>query len=232
MSISFTGQDVLDRVAFRLHLPAFAAGEFVSDSEGLMLVQDSVGRLSGLLTKLYSDSHFAETATLTTVADFDIVSLPSDFFTLRSVHWVYNDTAYELQPSNAATYDPESRTWSTHCLPSYRVEANVLVLSPIPDASYTLRCAYTSHLVMEAITDSINGQPAWREWLVLDVCQRVRDREQKDASELISQRLELESQMKEQASQVDRYGSRQVRDVRGELNRSRYLVRTRPWLRF
>lgn len=214
--------DVIDQVRWRLHLPAFSSSSFVTTSDILALVKSSGRRLSGLLTRLYGDAFFAETATLTTVAGFDLVSLPSNFATLRSLHWIDGNNALELARANPGDYDPEAVAWGsisdiglTSATPTYALEANVIRLTPTPAAAYTLRLGYTSGIFITAASDTIQGQIGWDEWMILDCCQRIREREQKNASEFIRDRLELEEQIKDQASQRDRYANVQVVDRRG-----------------
>lgn len=236
MPVTINAQDVLDQVAFRLHLPAFASGEFVDATQALALLNSSAQRLSGLMTRLYGDQYFASSVTLSTQADIDILSLPSDFHTLTSVHWIYSDTnddVIELQRADPQEFGVTSTAWTTHCLPRYRLEgAGVLVFVPVPNAMYDVRIGYTSVGVQfEDASDSFQGLMGWQEWLVTDMCQRIREREQKSADEFVRDRLELEAHMKEQASQRDRLGGVQVRDATGALTcRGRALSRyTRGW---
>lgn len=236
MPVTVSAESVLEQVAFRLHLPPFASGEFVTPGQALSLLNASAQRLSGLMTRLYGDAFFASSVTLSTQADIDILSLPSDFHTLTSVHWIYSDTnddVIELERANPQDFGTTPVAWTTHGLPKYRLEgAGVLVFVPVPNAVYDVRIGYTSVGVQfEDASDSFQGLPGWDEWLICDMCQRIREREQKPADEFIRDRLELEAHMKEQASQRDRFGGVQVRDATGALNcRGRSLSRyTRGW---
>lgn len=232
MPVSIEAQDVLDAVAFRCHLPAFASGEFISATEALTLLNSSARRLSGLVSRLYGDLYWASSITLTTQADIDILSMPSDFHTLTSVHWINGNDAVEMQRADVHEYSAVSKNWNDVDVPRFRLEgAGVLVLVPTPSAAYSVRVAYASVGVLFAsASDTFNGLPGWDEWLTLDMCQRIREREQKPADEFIRDRLELEAQMKEQASQRDRYTAVQVRDATGALNTvTRFKRYTRAW---
>jgi hypothetical protein len=230
MSVAISVAEVFADVAFRLHLPAFASGEFVSDTEALRLFRGSLGRLSGLLTRLYGDDLFAETATVQTQAGFDSVSLPQDFHTLRSVHWVYNNEAHELSRARPSDVDSGSGGWSTHCMPQYALEAYTLRLYPTPQDAYVLRIGYTTTLTVANASATLYGNVGWQEWLTNDMCERIRMREQKPFAEFTQARMEAEMEIRDQATQRDRFAVMQARDTRGELSSARQYFRyRRPW---
>ncbi len=221
--------DVIYAVVFRLQLPTPAAGQFVTDADMLLLAKSSVSRLSALLIRLFSDDYFLLTSTLTTQAGIDIVSLPANFATLRSVWWVSADNkSHPLTRADISDYDPTAVAWESGSdlywtgarLPRYRIEANVLVLTPIPNAVYNLRVSYTTGLFITALSDTIFGQIGWAEWLICDICQRIREREQKPADEFIRDRMEAEVNIQSQAANRDRFSACQVRDTRGSGNSS------------
>lgn len=222
MAVSISVQtDVIDRVVSRLHLPTPGAGEFITDTEMLALVKSASRRLSGLLLRLFGDALFAETATLTTVPDFDLVSVPENLTTVRSIHWIDGDNAYLLERANVSDFFPVSQAWS-HCnLPRYVLESNVIRLSPPPTQSYTVRLAYTTGLFVETAADTIQGGLGWDEWLIADICCKIREREQKPFDEFYRDRVEAEEQIKDQASQRQRFSATQVADKRGVTARER-----------
>src|ERR1044072_2002038 len=141
--------DVVDQVVFRLHIPTPAVGEFITPTHMLALVKSAVNRLSGLLTRSFGDGYFAEDMTILTQEDVDVISLPPNFETLRSLHLVHENKAYELERADAADFDLTSRNW-LEGLPRYTVEANVIRLFPPPDRAFTLRVGYSSSLSVTA----------------------------------------------------------------------------------
>lgn len=217
MATSISISDVLAQAAFRLHLPNFAAGEFVSDTQALMLAKMAVSRLGAMLNRSFGDNYFARTATLSTQAGLDLVSLPDDFKDLLSLTWVSGNDAQTVTRAEITDYDPTARSWSTAYVPKYRIEGETLVLTPIPSAVYTLRCAYTTGLSITSTADTIQALPGCDEWLVLDICQIIRGREDKDVSTYVLAKREIQEDLKAQAIQRDRHGTTAVRDVRGEL---------------
>ncbi len=230
MSTSILISDVLEQAAFRLHLPDFASGEFVTNTQALQLAKMSVSRLGAMLNRVYDGSYFTQIATLSTQAGVDVVSLPTDCKDLVSLIWVANSTrSHVLERSVVTDYQPDARAWSWSYLPKYRLEGNVIVLTPAPTAVETLRCTYTTGLSITATSDTIQALPGCDEWLVLDVCQIIRDREDKDASNFIGQKLKIEEDLKAQAAKRDRHGVTTVRDVTGALDCDPYDWRERGW---
>lgn len=208
--------DVVDQVVFRLHIPTPASGEFITSTAMLSLVKSAVNRLSGLLTRSFGDGYFAEDMTFQTQEGVDVISLPPNFETLRSLHLVHENKAYELERADPEDYSIETRNW-TQCLPKYTVEANVIRLTPPPAGEYTLRIGYSSALTVSALSDTIYGQLSWAEWLIADICCKIRQREQRPFDEFMQDKMLIEDQIKSQAAQRDRSGSVQVRDARGAL---------------
>ncbi len=229
MSIQIRVADILADVQFQLHLPAFSSGEFVTTDDAVRLLQSSVRRLSGMLTRLFGDAFFAETSTLTTVPDFDLVSLPDNLATIRSLHWIKDDqTAIELTRADIHSYQEQPQSWSNNgswrsCnfAPTYRIEANVIVLVPKPTEAYTLRLNYTTGIfIPDNVFDGetpyeIEGQIGWQEWMAADICYQITKREQKDPSVYLNELQFLEQQFKEHIANRDRFSTYQVRDARG-----------------
>lgn len=227
----------MEDVCFELHYPSWGTGEFITNADAVRLLKSSATRLSGIMTRLYSDALFAETATLTTVPNFDLVSLPEMFGTLRSLYWVTDEGhAYPLNRADVHEYTETAESWgdpnnywSCARLPMFSLEANVLRMVPTPTQAYTLRCAYTTGIFLEldpesegAFDTTFPGQIGWREWMVADICYRLTKREQKDPSLFLNDLAVAEAQMKDHISQRDRYSTYQVRDTRNERTGVRY----------
>lgn len=227
MSISISIADVLTRAAFRTHLPTFGPGQFVTSPDALMIAQDAVSRLGSMLLLSFGDAYFAQTATLQTQAGLDLVSLPAGFSTLRTLHFIDGTHATLLKRAFDQEYHVTPRPWNWRSEPRYRIEGNVLVFTPIPDAVYTLRCAYTTGLSIASATDTIQGQPGWSEWLVLDCIEQILDRSDKDATRYTARKADVERKLKEEAKNRDRGGVMSPRDVTGQLDDFEHAMRRR-----
>jgi hypothetical protein len=234
MAHSLTLQSVVDSAVIRLQIPTPAVGEFLTPAMCLDFIQSGCERLSGLVTRAFGDHYWQQTATLATQAGLDLVSLPSDTMTISSVHWLTNNSAYPLARADVHEYDPRSQSWGQPndwsptygVLPMYTVEANVIRLVPTPNAVYSLRVAYTTGLFVTALTDTIPANLGWKEYLVNDFAEMVRQREDKDASNFTARRMEVQDQILDQAAQRDRFATYQVRDTRN-VDRRSVLTRRR-----
>lgn len=229
MSVAIDPSDVLERVAFRLHLPTFASGNFVTDAQAVMLLKDACERLSALVLKAYGSNYFARQSSVNTQAGVDIVSLPTGLATIEGVYWLTGDRAVQLEHAYRLDEDLAPRAWDAPDLyapglstaPTYRVEGNVLVLRPVPNAVYSIRIDYQTTPTIASISDTIYGQAGWREWLVLDLCEVIADREDKDPSRFTARKAKVEADIKMQAADRDRGTRPQVVDAYGALQRSR-----------
>lgn len=218
MSIAISPQAILDKVAFRMHLPDFASGEFVTDAQALTLLQDACERLSGLLLEVFGAPHFSKQFTVATQAGVDVVSLPSGLARIEAVWWLAprgSDTIeIRMEPAYTVDSDLTPRAWDRNLNlyrepwygqpPSYRVEGNALVLRPVPSEVYSLRVDYQDTPTIAALSDTIYGQAGWAEWMVLDVCEQISDREDKDPTRWTLRKQKIEADLRDQASNRDR----------------------------
>lgn len=218
MAISISVAEVVELVCDRTQIATPGPGEFVTDATMLRFVKNAGERLGSLLLEAYGASVLAETHVLYTQAGLDKVSLPPNFSTLRALHWTINGKAYHLEPAPVGVYDPAPITWDEHAPPRYRVHGNALLFTPAPSAVYTLRVDYTTTLAVASLSDSFPGEPNWKEWLVLDVCEQIRDRQEKDGSSFSAKKLKIEHDLREQADLRDRFARHQVQDTRDALS--------------
>lgn len=226
MDVQINIADVVADVQFRLHVPTIGTTSFVTSAQMLQLLKRSVGRLSALLTRSFSDGYWARTATLTTQAGVDVVSLPPGFQTLTSLHWVDGNDALLLARAHDVDYTPHAESWAGSYpwlwdvgrASRYVLEGSAIRLIPPPAGAYTLRCAYQAGLSISSLDDVISAQDdSWADWLALDACIIIRSREDKDASNFILLKQEIEQNLRDQAQQRDRLATYQIRDVRDEL---------------
>jgi hypothetical protein len=227
--------DVVSDVQFRLHIPTIGTTSFITSPQMLQLMKRSVGRLGALLTRSFSDGYWARTATLQTQAGVDLVSLPAGFRTLTSLHWVNGNYAQLLERAHDVDFDPRPQAWSGTPMPwgwdasrksKYVLEGSVIRLTPPPAGVYTLRCAYQAGLAITSLTDTISAQDeSWADWLALDACIVIRSREDKDPSNFVLLKQEIEANLRDQAQQRDRNAVYQIRDTRGELDMTPFFGR-------
>lgn len=224
-------QSLLDEAAFRLNLPAFGVGEFVTMADALRVLKGSCGRLAAFLSGAFASELFVRTDTLPVPADLGYVSLPEDFESLRTVHLLLNDTRYELRaghPAGEATAtgaseDPStSGAWTATDLPSYWLEDMVLRFSRAPSSEMSIEVSYVGGLTFDDEDSFLVLGAGWDEFLINDLCEKVRVREQKDASEFVRMRAEAAQLILKSAAKRDRFAPMTVRDVRPRATRNMY----------
>jgi hypothetical protein len=219
--------DVIQEAMVRLALPTtLTTTTFPKAAEALALVKFSARRLGGIIRRADSD-YFLATGSLSTTANQQHVALPSNFSDLRQLSWMRSaDERVELKMASvdemdAATQTP--RAWDS--APKYRLQGGNILFFPEPSAVYTLSIYYDTGIYVTATSDSIDCQPGWEEWLVLDVCVRVRQMEEASAADIIAERNKVEYDIVRQATSRDRYRTHEVRDLweGGEVIDSRSL---------
>jgi hypothetical protein len=205
---------IIEEVRTRLDLPTITSTTFINTTNSLNLVKYSARRLGAIIRRVDSD-YFLTTATLTTIANVNEVSLPDNFSDLRSLAWMRSTN--ERVPLELASVDDfdatseDGESWQS--APRYRLTSGVVMLFPKPNAAYSLSVYYDTGIYVSATTDIISCQPGWDEWIVLDVASRVRTMEEKDAADILAERAKVEFDIVKQASSRDKYMSHQVRDL-------------------
>jgi hypothetical protein len=227
MATSVLVSEVLEEARVRLDLPAFSTTTFVTSAAALNFVKFGARRLSAILRRAYGSEYFTTRTTLSTQANVDTVSLPSNFTDLRQLAWMRTST--ESVPLEMASVDEwlasseDVQPWNS--APKYRLIGQTITLYPCPNAIYTLSLYYDTGIFVTATSDTISAQPGWEEWLVLDFCIRVRQKEEKDASDFIVERESVEQEILAAAQARDRFQTHTVRDLwdGGDMTDSRSL---------
>ena len=232
-------QDLLDECAFRLHVPAFGTGEFVTLEDALRVLRGACGRLSTLLGSVFGSELFVRDSAATVQAELDAASLPQDFSSLRTIHLSLNGTRYELQrehpageatSTGAAEVNTDPRAWTGYDLPRYWLEDQTIRFSFPPTEEMSLYLTYVGDGLTFVDEDSTLVLGAgWDEWLVNDVCEKVSVREQKDASEFVRMRSETTQLIMKAATKRDRSAPVVVRDVRPRAARGVWWQNRGRW---
>ncbi len=219
--LQVTRASLEEEVRQRTDLPAYGSDSPITQTEIALMVEKSLNRLGALVNQHYGEGYFTETATLTTSAGFSLVSLPQDFETLLRVSWARDSNSPNVPLSLASVddWDAYPSAWGSlgwggcPSAPMYRLGGSTIELFPTPDAAYTLSIHYTTQLAFSGTTPAVQLRQGWEDWIVCDVAIRVRQRQQKDASEFTQERMLLEDKIIQQAKR-DNYSPRQIRDVR------------------
>ena len=239
MAVQFLVSDIISDIAFRMNMPAFASGDFVSDAQALQLLKNSARRLGGLFTGRFGDAYWLQTATLATQAGLELVSLPDNLATIQALYWIdSHNEARKLMHAELRDWQPTAQAWANSgdwlwpsVLPTYRLQGNAIALQPVPSAVYSLRLEYSTGIFVASSSDTIFGQVGWDEWLTLDCCERIADREDKQSDKWYAKKMAIQDEILEQASRRDRFVPLQVVDERGALDDPRVSGRRQWWYR-
>ncbi len=219
MSQSVAVSTIQSRVCTLCDLPAPTSDTSVTANAMLDLLKVSCSLLAGIVSSEYpGEMYFATSSTLTTVAGVPLVSTPSNFSDLLRLTWQKSDS--EEIPLLRAT--PETmRAWpeswgDSECTEIYyRFSGSAIELFPTPDAAYTLNIHYSTGLYPASTASTFIARDGWDQWITLQTCVLVRARQQKDATDFVMALEKLEAAIRRQIKR-DRYGVRQIRDLRGD----------------
>jgi len=208
--------DIMEEARVRLDYDDFSTTSYVTTTMALNWVKFGARRLSSLIRWANSD-YFLTLGTVTTTASVSTVSLPSNFTDLRQIAWLR--AADESVPLRMASVDDylaagESvKAWDAP--PLYRLHGSTLRFFPTPSDTYTVSLYYDTGIFVTATSDSIDAQPGWDEWLIQDFMVKALEREEKDSTESIRMKMQIEEEIVAQAKQRDRFSTFQVRDTWG-----------------
>lgn len=216
MSVGHTVSSLQERVRFRCALPAFDANTNVTTSDILTIVQESVRELSAMMAEHSPEAYFATSTVLSTTAGVSTVSLPLSFTKLLSIHWDRDD-GYPPPPIRRANVEHQwgvdtGLNWDTS-FPEYRFLGNQLEFYPTPQKVHTVPIRYSTGLFPASAGDTVFLELGWDEWVVLDCCCKIRQRQEKDYGDFAAERA-MKQQLIERRARRDRVGVNQTRDVR------------------
>jgi hypothetical protein len=149
-------------------------------------------QINAALVELYElmssthEGYFDTTATVTTIAATDAVSLPSNFWRLRGVDMLQSTGLYsELRQ---VAIGERNRYAASGCPSGYRTAAGgtrgQLVLYPTPDAVYTLRLVYEPTCpLLVADGDTVEDYNGLADYVVTGALLRCDRREQRPLAE-------------------------------------------------
>jgi len=213
--------EVIEEARFRVDANS-GASTYVNDAAMLRLVKFSARRLSAMIRREFGGDYFTSRTTLTTTPSSDTVALPGNFSDLRQIAWVRGSN--DVVPMSRAGVDDWRASSETatawDAAPTYQIQSSNLLVFPKPNQAYTLSIYYDTGIYVTSTSDSIDAQPGWEEWLINDVCIRIRMREDLEFSSFEKERSIAAAEIKQQAAQRDRVGVHTVRDLWGDGSES------------
>lgn len=232
MGVTLTVSQVQERARLLAELPAFTTNSQVDSATVLEWTKASLRQLAALVKTNGGEQYLVSASTLTTTANVPSVAFaPGNvpYPDLVRLTWQRDSqTEIPLERANVDEMDPYPAKWSQGAAGPirYRVMGQTIRLFPTPDAVYTLNLYSTGTISVTDVNSTVDFRDLWDDWVVNDLCVRIRVRQQKDASEFLSERSRLEG-MIVGTLRRDKYRGQQARDMR--TNDGESVSRARWW---
>lgn len=187
--------------------PGSANSGYVKDSELNRMINNSIAELHDILISINEDYY---------VNEFDIVSvdnqndyaLPNDFYKMKALDYVTGGPGYALsvRPFNfneRNNYNGINNTTTVYGegIYRYRLIGSKLTLIPRPAGALTFNLWYHP-IATELTTDSssFDGINGYEEYVVLDACIKILQKQEADASTFYQQKKDMKMRIVESAS--------------------------------
>lgn len=209
-SVSLT--NITEDIRQRADLPTFSSTTFVTDTAVTRMINQSLQALYSLIMGAYGDGYFVKSAAMSASAATS--NLPTDFLRMVSLVWLRGTDdivpVLEAEADDYAYAQYAARAWDA---PRYRLRHSTIVWLPSPSTTYSLNIEYVyAPADLSAGGDTFDGGPGWDEWVALDVCRKIREREEKDASDFVRERARVEAMILSQSPYRQETQHKQVRD--------------------
>lgn len=196
--------------------------EFVSDSELLTYINNSIAELHDLLIGAYNEDYYMLEYEFTSAPDTRKYDLPEGFYKLRGVDIRINGDSWSTVKRfnfNRRNDDEDGFTVRRFLTPylTYRLIGNQILLSRVPDASSEFRLWYypnAQRLVDDA--DVYNDFNGYIEYVIIDVAIKMMQKEESDVRVLAAQKQAMKERIEEMAKNRDANEPDSVTDIYSE----------------
>jgi hypothetical protein len=161
---------------------------FIKDPELTSYINQSAFELYDILIQKFGSDYFvADPHDIVTDGTNDTFSLNADFYKLIGVAVFFNNVWVPLkQGSVAEMMNMSGVNYPRGIGPSsmlYRIRANKLWLSPLPQSGLTTRLLYVPRMTqLSADSDTFDGISGWTEYVILDGVIKCLLKEETDVS--------------------------------------------------
>lgn len=220
MASTFSIADILRDVAVLANCPAFGSNTRITATQATAFATQAARELSALIRQKHGeDRDLLQILTLSTVPDFNLVSLPADCGEVHAVVWQRGTTdAVLLKSASSANLTDQIESglsWSeSDTEPRWRLEGNTIGLYPTSPDAEDLTVYYTTNYDVTGTT--VQARVGFDRWVTLETCIQVctaRNRPQAVA-EFKQQKALLENDLFSRARKRDVNESHTIRDVR------------------
>lgn len=182
--------------------------EFITDSELNSYINASYAELYDILVSRFED-YYTTTSSHSVASGASEFSVPADFYKLRGVDRQYSGNDYyslskfNFNQRNFKNRRVSNSLWGTINV-NYRLVGNNIELIPEDQASGTYRMWYVPACpVLSLDADTVDGVNGFEEYIVVDVCIKVLEKEESDTTTFQRQKAALMKRIEEMAAQRD-----------------------------
>lgn len=199
------------------------ASQFVTNEEWNSYINSSLAELYDLLVTKFGNDYFVQTYSFQTNPSVERYDLPSDFYKLLGVDLALTpgegDNGYiSLRPFTFAERNryatANAQTWIGVTNLRYRLSANKLWFTPIPQVGQTIRLWYVPRVIpLVNDTDENDGISGWLEYVIVDAAIKALQKEESDVTVLLAQKGALIKRIEGAAENRDAGNPATVADV-------------------
>lgn len=214
MARSVTLTQFKEDVRQRYDLPTWSSSTFVTETAVTRMINNSIQALASIMIEEGASDWFTATSTVTASANQATTAEPSGLYTLKALFWERGtDDIVPMVRANVDELALRSYAATTWEAPRYVYRSQVFEWLPMPSENYTVR-VYGTVLPtdLSAGGDTFACGPGWDEWIVLDVCRKIAQREELDEAHWLAMRSDAEQRVR---GQLERHAGQnlQVRDA-------------------
>lgn len=178
----------------------------VTAAELTRYINQSIARLYWKLVRLRGDAYYRVSSDLSVSAE--TVAVPSDFFKLLGMQWVYDGTRRQrvrrVELQEWLEWDHSLTGWSAGRDIRVMIEKALFRFWPTPNATETVRCWYLpAPAELSLDTDVFDGIAGFEEVVIVDAAIKAKTKRDEPVADLVSERKELMSEIETIASDVD-----------------------------
>jgi hypothetical protein len=185
---------------------------FESELELENHINDSAAVLHDLLISAAETSYAVERASFATTAGSSTYTIAaSNFYRLVRIGWTIDDLEYPLSSYEEADIifqSSSSNSWGPGCLPRYELSLSSdsvwrVRFDPPPDTVTTISLVYHT-APPEYTDDSDTVSIPFADYLVVEACIRIKDKEDRDTTRLERERAMIQKRIEDWGATFDR----------------------------
>lgn len=199
---------------------------FESETSLEIHINDAAAVLHDLLIAAAGSNYAVERASFNTQAGSPVYTIPdSNFYKLIRMEYAIDGLAYPLSPfeEEDAILDTNGNAWGPGWLPRYQLSLNAssqwrIRFDPTPASVYAVNLIYHTK-PPEYLTDQDSVSIPFADYLVVEACIRIKDKEDRDTARLERERAMIQKRIEDWGATFDRANPHQTIDVTATYRR-------------